>query len=70
MPRVKRGTHRRDRRKKMLGLTKAIILKRANSTSSPKKRLTAPGDFLIVTAAYASASFGACGLSASEPQPV
>ena len=45
MPRVKRGTHRRDRRKKMLSLTKGYYLKKSKLYKFAKEAIDRAGRF-------------------------
>lgn len=45
MPRVKRGTHRRERRKKMLGLTKGYYLKKSKLYKFAKEAIDRAGRF-------------------------
>ncbi len=48
MPRVKRGTKRRDRRKKILGLAKGYFLTKSKLYRSAKEAIARAGNFAYV----------------------
>ena len=63
--RVKRGTDRKDRRKKILKLAEGYWGGNPVSTGPPRSRSTSRCSTPIATASSASATSAACGSSAS-----
>ncbi len=79
MPRVKRGTKRRARRKKYLRRTKGFFLTKSKLFQSAQEAVGRAERFAyrdrrnrkrIATAATASGSSASCGFSASAPRRV
>ena len=68
MPRVKRGSKRRERRKKILALAKGYFLTKSKLYRSAKEAIDRAGNFAYVgPQAARSATSAACGSSASTP---